>query len=80
MKFVEINKINGRNEEGVALIDLESITGACQQPKHITRLFDENENLVSETEDEPRYALFVGDKTYIVSKTEYERVRDLITK
>lgn len=78
--FVEIKKINSRNENGVALVKLEDITGACQQPKHITRLYDENENLVSETEDAPRFALFVGSQTYIVDEDEYKRVKDLLTK
>jgi len=78
--FVEITKINSRNEEGKALVKLEDVNGACQQPKHITRLYDENENLVSETEDAPRYAIFVGNQTYIVSETEYARVKDLLTK
>ena len=78
--FVEITKINSRNETGIALVKVEDITGACQQPKHITRLYDENENLVSETEDAPRFALFVGSQTYIVDETEYKRVKDLLTK
>ena len=78
--FEQITKINGRNEEGIALIKLEDVNGACQQPKHITRLYDDNGDLVSENEDEPRFALFVGNQTYVVSQAEYERVKALITK
>ena len=79
--FIEIEKINGRNEKGVALVKLDTIVGACSQPDHYTRLYDENENLVSETKDENRYALFTNcGQVYIVEKGEYERVRDLLTK
>lgn len=80
-KFVEITKINQRNEEGKALIDVDSITGLCQQPKHVTRLYDENDNLVSETEDAPRFALFTNtNQVYIVSEGEYNTIKDLLTK
>ena len=78
--FKEIKKINSRNEEGVALIKVEDITGMCQQPKHITRLFDENENLVSETEDEPRYVVFVGNQNYIVSQATYDELKAELLK
>lgn len=78
--FVEIKKINGRNEEGIALVKVEDITGACQQPKHFTRLYDDEGNQVSETEDAPRYAIFVGNQTYIVDETQYKTIKDLLTK
>lgn len=79
--FTLIKKINTRNEEGVALIKTESIVAICQQPKHITRLFDENDNLVSETEDAPRYAVLTDThQTYIVDETQFNELKDLLTK
>ena len=79
--FVEIKKINGRNEEGVALIRLEDVIAMVQQPKHITRLFDENENLVSETEDEPRYAVLTStNQRYVVSQATYDELKNALTK
>lgn len=82
--FKEINKINGRNEEGIALIKVENIVAMVQQPKHITKLYDENENLVSETEDEPRYAVIVNDGTthqvYVVSQATYDELKAELLK
>ena len=79
--FVEINKINAKNESGKALIKVESIVGICQQPKHTTRLYDENDNLVSETEDAPRFAVLTDThQTYIVEENEYNTLKDLLTK
>lgn len=82
--FKEITKINSRNEEGKALIKVDNIVAMVQQPKHITRLFDENENLVSETEDEPRYAVIVSDGTthqnYIVSQATYDELKAELLK
>jgi hypothetical protein len=79
--MLEINKINGKGENGVALIKEDSITGICQQPKHFTRLYDDNGNLVSETEDAPRFAIFTTTgQTYVVDENEYQRVKDLLTK
>ena len=74
-------KINKRQEKGKALIMVESIVAICEQPKHITRLFDEDNNLVSETEDAPRYAILTNcGQTYVVEETEYQRIKDLLTK
>lgn len=82
--FKEINKINSRNEEGKALIKVDNIVAMVQQPKHITRLYDENENLVSETEDEPRYAVIVSDGTthqnYVVSQATYDELKAELLK
>lgn len=79
--FVEIKKINGRNEEGVALIKLEDVNALVQQPKHTTRLYDENENLVSETEDEPRYAVLTNtNQRYIVNQAQYDELKNALTK
>lgn len=79
--FVEIKKINTRGEEGIALIKTEDVVAIVQQPKHVTRLFDENDNLVSETEDAPRFAVLTNtNQTYIVSEDEYKSLKDLLTK
>lgn len=79
--FIEINKINTRNEKGVALIKLENIVGICSQPNHYTRLYDENQELVSETQDENRYAVLTNcGQTYIIEKDEYERLKTELTK
>lgn len=79
--FVEIKKINTRNEEGVALVNTDTIVGICQQPKHVTRLYDEDDNLVSETEDEPRFAVLTNcGQTYVVSKDTYDELKTLLTK
>jgi hypothetical protein len=82
--FKEIDKINSRNEEGKALIKVDNIVAMVQQPKHITRLYDENENLVSENEDEPRYAVIVSDGTthqnYIVSQATYDELKAELLK
>jgi len=79
--FIEISKINTRNEEGKALVDTDNIVGLCQQPKHFTRLYDENQELVSETEDTPRYAVLTNSgQTYVVSESEYERIKAELTK
>ena len=60
--FVEIKKINTRQEEGKAFINTDNIVGMTQQPKHTTRLYNENQELVSETEDTPRYAVLTNCK------------------
>lgn len=79
--FKEIKKFNTRNEEGVALINTDTITAMVQQPKHITRLYDENENLVSETEDEPRYAVITStNQTYVVSQATYDELKAELLK
>lgn len=79
--FVEINKINTRNEEGKALVKVENIVGLCQQANHFTRLYDDEGNLVSETQDTPRYAVLTNcGQTYIVSESEYTRLVALLTK
>ena len=41
--FVEIKKINTRQEEGKAFINTDNIVGMTQQPKHTTRLYNENQ-------------------------------------
>lgn len=79
--FIEITKINKRNEEGKALIKADTIVGLCQQPNHFTRLYDENGNLVSETQDTPRYAVLTNcGQTYVVSESEYARLVVILTK
>ena len=79
--FVEIKKINTRDEEGVALIKVEDVIAIVQQPKHVTRLFDENDNLVSETEDAPRFVVLTNtNQKYIVSEDTYKELKDLLTK
>ena len=79
--FIEISKINARNEEGKALINLDNVVGMCQQPNHFTRLYNENQELVSETQDTPRYAILTNcGQTYIVSESEYERIKAELTK
>ena len=79
--FIEINKINSRNEDGKAFIQTESIVGMCSQPNHVTKLYDEDGNVVSETQDENRYAVLTNvGQTYIVSKQEYERLKTELTK
>lgn len=81
MKFIEIEKINTRNETGKALVAIDTIVGMCQQHNHYTRLFDESGNLASETQDTPRYAVLTNcGQTYIVSETEYERIKTELTK
>jgi len=79
--FKEIKKINGRNEEGVALIKVESITAMVQQPTHKTVLYDEDGNVASETVDEPRFAVITDtNQTYVVSKDTYEELKTELTK
>jgi len=79
--FKEIKKINGRNEEGVALIKVESITAMVQQPTHKTVLYDENGNVASETVDEPRFAVITDtNQNYIVSQATYEELKAELTK
>lgn len=81
MKFIEINKINSRQETGKALINLDTIVGMCQQPKHFTRLYNEDQELVSETEDTPRYAVLTNcGQTYVVDQAEYDRLKAELTK
>ena len=79
--MVEIKKINTRGEEGVALINLDNIVAICQQPKHITKLYDDNGNVASETEDAPRFAVLTNcGQTYVVSEDTYNTLKDLLTK
>lgn len=79
--FKEIKKINGRNEEGVALIKVESITAMVQQPTHKTVLYDEDGNVASETVDEPRFAVITDtNQNYIVNKDTYEELKTELTK
>ena len=79
--FVEIKKINTRDEEGVALIKTEDVIAIVQQPKHVTRLYDENDNLVSETEDAPRFVVLTNtNQKYVVSEDTYKELKDLLTK
>ena len=82
--FKEITKINSRNEEGLALIKVDNIVAMVQQPKHVTRLYDENENLVSETEDAPRFAVIVSDGTthqsYMISQATYDELKAELLK
>lgn len=79
--FVEITKINKRNEEGKALIKVDTIVGLCQQPNHTTRLYNEDGDLVSETQDTPRFAVLTNcGQTYVVSETEYTRLVAELTK
>lgn len=79
--FKEIKKINGRNEEGVALIKVESITAMVQQPTHKTVLYDEDGNVASETVDEPRFAVITDtNQNYVVSQATYEELKAELTK
>ena len=79
--FVEITKINKRNEEGKALIKVDTIVGLCQQPNHTTRLYNEDGDLVSETQDTPRFAVLTNcGQTYVVSEAEYTRLVAELTK
>lgn len=79
--FIEITKINKRNEEGLALIIKESIVSLCQQPNHVTKLYDSEGNVVSETNDSPRFAVLTNvGQTYMVSETEYVRLKTELTK
>lgn len=79
--FIEIEKINTRQEKGKALVNTDNIVGMCQQPKHFTRLYDENQELVSETEDTPRYAVLTNcGQTYVVEESEYNRLKAELTK
>ena len=81
MNFIEIEKINTRQEKGKALVAIDTIVGMCQQPKHFTRLYDENQELVSETEDTPRYAVLTNcGQTYVIEESEYERLKVELTK
>ena len=81
MLFIEIEKINTRNETGKALVKVDTIVGLCQQPKHFTRLYNEDQELVSETEDTPRYAVLTNcGQTYVVSQAEYDRLKAELTK
>lgn len=79
--FIEIEKINTRNETGKALVKTDTIVGLCQQPNHFTRLYNESGELVSENQDTPRYAVLTNcGQTYIVSETEYTRLVAELTK
>ena len=79
--FIEIEKINTRQEKGKALINTDNIVGMCQQPKHFTRLYNEDQELVSETEDTPRYAVLTNcGQTYVVEQAEYDRLKVELTK
>ena len=81
MKFIEIEKINTRQEKGKALINTDTIVALCQQPKHFTRLYNEDQELVSETEDTPRYAVLTNcGQTYVVEQAEYDRLKAELTK
>ena len=78
--MLKITKINTRNEEGIALLRKEDIVAVVQQPTHFTKLYDANGNLVSETQDSPRFAIITNvGQTYIVNETEYQRLeKDLL--
>ena len=79
--FIEIEKINTRQEKGKALINTDSIVGICQQPKHFTRLYNEDQELVSEEEDSPRFAVLTNcGQTYVVEQAEYDRLKAELTK
>ena len=79
--FIEIEKINKRNELGKALIKVDTIVGLCQQPNHFTRLFNESGDLVSETQDTPRFAVLTNcGQTYVINESEYQRLVVLLTK
>ena len=79
--FIEIEKINTRQEKGKALVNTDTIVGMCQQPKHFTRLYNEDQELVSETEDTPRFAVLTNcGQTYVVEESEYNRLKAELTK
>ena len=79
--FVEIEKINTRGEKGVALIDLATIVGVVSQPNHFTRLYNENGDLVSETQDENRFAVITNcGQVYNVEKSTYDILKGLLVK
>lgn len=79
--FIEIEKINTRQEKGKALVNTDNIVGMCQQPKHFTRLYNEDQELVSETEDTPRFAVLTNcGQTYVVEESEYNRLKAELTK
>lgn len=77
MNFVEIKKFNQQNEEGKALINLDNVVAVSQQHKHFTRLINQETNeLVSETEDSPRYAILTNvHQTHIVGQDTYDMLK-----
>ena len=52
-----------------------------QQPNHVTKLFDANGDLVSETQDAPRYAVLMATgQTYVVEEDQYKELEKLLLK
>ena len=79
--FKEITKINSRNEEGKALIKVESITAMVQQPTHKTVLYDEDGNVASETVDEPRFAVLTDThQVFVVNQATYDELKAELLK
>lgn len=83
--FVEIEKINSYGEKGKALIILEDIVGINEKHVESTKLYDEDGNIVSETQGEKQYGVLVANEcgskeVFYVDETEYTRIKDLLTK
>lgn len=79
--FKEIKKFNTRNEEGIALIKVDTITAMVQQPTHKTVLYDEDGNVASENIDEPRFAVITNtNQTYVVSQATYDELKAELLK
>lgn len=75
--FVEITKVNDRDEEGKALINLESVKAIVEQPKVLDHVDEEGKEVYKPT----KFAILRRDsKTFYVYEDEMERLAKLLNK
>ena len=84
MTFIEIN-YNYNEKDLVAFVRKEDIIGIKEFAMEPTRLYNENGDLVSETPSPRAFqVLVVSDRntkdTLYINETEYNRLKDLLSK
>ena len=79
--FIEITKINSYKEVGKALIKTEDVVGIKENHVEPTRLYDDNQNLVSETPNPKDFTMLLSNgQTYHIDETEYTRLVKVLTQ
>ena len=80
--FKQITKVDTSNKNalGIAIISLCAIMSVSQQPKHFTRLYDEDGNVVKETLDEPFFEILTNEGlSFVVKEGQYESLKKDLT-
>lgn len=80
--FKKINKVDTSNKNalGIAIISLCAIMSISQQPNHFTRLYDEDDNVVSETLDKPFFEILTNEGlSFVVKEDQYEELKKDLT-